>query len=96
MYEVIYKNAFKKQLKLMQTRGKDMTKIKKVIDILTNNLPIPISYKDHPLTNNFSGFRDIHIEPDWLLIYKKKDNDREYPEWILYLELTWTHSDLFW
>lgn len=94
MREVIYKNAFKKQLKLMQARGKDMDKIKKAIAILANNLPIPKSYRDHPLSNNFAGFRDIHIEPDWLLIYRKVDS-KELPEGELYLELTGTHSDIF-
>jgi mRNA interferase YafQ len=94
MREVIYKNAFNKQLKRMKARGKDMDKMKKAIAILANDLPIPKSYKDHPLSNNFSGFRDIHIEPDWLLIYQKIDSV-EFPEGKLYLELTGTHPDIF-
>jgi mRNA interferase YafQ len=95
MREVIYKNVFKKQLKLMQARGKDMDKIKKAINILANDLPIPASYKDHALTNNFAGFRDLHIESDWLLIYYKKEANADQPNGSLYLELTGTHSDLF-
>ena len=62
MREVTYKNIFKKQLKLMKARGKDMDKVKEAIDILANDLSIPKSYKDHPLVNNFAGFRDIHLE----------------------------------
>ena len=47
-------------------------------------------YKDHPLVSNWSGYRECHIQSDWLLIYKYKDN-----ELILSLTATGSHSDLF-
>lgn len=87
--------AFKHSYKLMKKRGSDMKKIHKAIDLLANDLPLPPSYKDHQLSGDFSGFRDIHVEPDWILIYKKKRETKEYPNGILHLEITGTHSDLF-
>ena len=95
MRETIYKNAFKKQYKLMKLRGKNVSKLKDIITMLANDLPLPYSYKDHTLTGNFSHFRKLHIEPDWLLIYSKKASKKDYPNGILYLESTGTHSDLF-
>jgi mRNA interferase YafQ len=61
MRSLIYKKSFKKQFKLMQSRGKELAKLKTVIEILANDLPIPINYKDHALTGNFANFRDIHF-----------------------------------
>jgi mRNA interferase YafQ len=60
MRSLIYKKSFKKQFKLMQSRGKELAKLKNVIEILANDLPIPINYKDHALTGNFASFRDIN------------------------------------
>jgi mRNA interferase YafQ len=88
-------NAFKHCYKLMEKRGKDLDKINKAIFLLVNDLPLPPSYKDHPLSGDFSGFRDLHIEPDWLLVYYKKKASEEYPDGELILELTGTHADLF-
>ena len=72
----------------MQKRGKDMAKLRTVLSLLINAEPLPAALKDHPLTGDWSGYRDCHIEPDWLLIYKV-DGDA------LMLERTGTHSDLF-
>jgi mRNA interferase YafQ len=85
--------AFRKQLKLMFRRGKDEAEIKPVIVLLANDEPLPPKYRDHALTGNFTGFRDCHIQPDWLLIYQKQDS--EDGRGILRLEATGTHSDLF-
>ena len=79
----------------MEKRGKAMEKLHKAIALLAQDLPLPASYQDHPLTGNFSSFRDIHIEPDWLLIYSKHNATTDYPKGILHLELTGTHADLF-
>ncbi|MBD8052018.1 type II toxin-antitoxin system RelE/ParE family toxin [Limnohabitans radicicola] len=85
--------AFRKQLKLMIRRGKDEAEIKTVIVLLASDEPLPPKYRDHALTGNFTGFRDCHIQPDWLLIYHKQDS--EDGRGILRLEATGTHSDLF-
>ena len=88
-------NAFKRSYSLMEKRGKEMEKLHKAIVFLAQDAPLPLAYRDHALTGHFSGFRDLHIEPDWLLIYSKQNATTDYPEGILYLELTGTHSDLF-
>lgn len=85
--------AFRKQLKLMIRRGKDEAEIKTAIVLLANDEQLPPKYRDHALTGNFTGFRDCHIQPDWLLIYQKQNS--EDGRGILRLEATGTHSDLF-
>lgn len=47
-----------------------MNKLKAVLQILATGESIPPRYKDHPLQSNWKGYRDLHIEPDWILIYK--------------------------
>ena len=84
---------FRKQLKLMLKRGKSEDEIKSVIIMLTNDQALPHKYRDHALTGNFIGYRDCHIQPDWLLIYQKQSSDDGLG--ILRLEATGTHSDLF-
>lgn len=95
MRDLVSTNAFRKSFSLMRKRGKSESKMKEAIELLLNDLPLPASYKDHPLSGRFTGFRDIHIEPDWVLIYRKKDATAESPNGQLHLENTGTHSDLF-
>ena len=79
---------FRRDVKLAQRRGKDLTKLRELILLLTEGSPLPPRYKDHPLTGAWKHHRDCHLEPDWLLIYKIHGDD-------LYLVRTGTHSDLF-
>jgi mRNA interferase YafQ len=79
---------FKKDVKRMQKRGKDLDKIKTVIDLLLAQEPLPPKNRDHQLGGNWIGRRDCHIEPDWLLIYQLREDE-------LRLERTGTHNDLF-
>ena len=76
---------FRRDVKLAQQRGKDMSKLHDVILLLTEGNPLPARFRDHPLGGDWKHFRDCHIEPDWLLIYKI-DGDR------LHLTRTGTHS----
>lgn len=85
--------AFKSQYKLMIKRGCNENDIKSIIFKLATDEPLPPKNRDHQLTGNFSGFRECHIKPDWLLIYKKMESENN--ELILRLEATGTHSDLF-
>ncbi len=89
-YNVQLTNKFKKDYKLAEKRGYDMNKIKKVIALLSNDEILPEHYHDHALTGNYAGFRECHIEPDWLLVYRKENNLM-----VLLLSRTGTHSDLF-
>lgn len=65
----IFENTFKKDIKRLQKRDKDMKKLKIVIEKLLEKQELEPKYKDHALTGNWNGYRDCHIEPDWLLIY---------------------------
>jgi len=79
---------FEKSAKLMKKRGKDLSKLQKVVKTLIEQETLPEKYKDHKLTGNFRDYRECHIEPDWLLIYRITRTH-------LYLAQTGTHSDLF-
>ena len=72
----------------MIRRGKNPEKIKEVILVLASGNTLDIRYKDHALSGNLSDFRDCHIDPDWLMIYRIEADT-------LYLERTGSHSDLF-
>jgi mRNA interferase YafQ len=79
---------FRRDVKLAQRRGKDVSKLRELILLLAEGRPLPPRYRDHPLAGEWKLHRDCHLEPDWLLIYKIDGND-------LYLVRTGTHSDLF-
>jgi len=85
---ILQTTQFKKDLKKQQKRGKDLQILKEVIELLFASEPLPPKNRDHALTGNWVGWRDCHLEPDWLLIYKMKPDE-------LVLGRTGTHSDLF-
>ena len=89
-YELILTGKFKKGLKLAKKRGLDLKLLDKVITMLQNDISLEEKYRDHELKGKYQGFRECHIQPDWLLIYLK-END------VLTLTLvdTGTHADLF-
>lgn len=90
MYTVKPTNKFQKDLKRIQKRGYDISLLTDIIKKLANGEELPDKNKDHNLSGNYSGYRECHITPDWLLIYEI-DNGELY----LYLTRTGTHSDLF-
>ena len=90
MLEVRYTNQFKKDLKLCAKRNYKISLLSEVVKMLQNKLSLPEKYRDHELAGNYSGHRECHIRPDWLLIYKIENNNL-----ILTLTRTGTHSDLF-
>ena len=81
-------NQFKKDAKRQIKRGKDLQKIQNAIECIISDEPLPVRYRDHALTGNWNGWRDCHLEPDWLLIYKVTSEE-------IILGRTGTHSDLF-
>ena len=90
MLNPTYTGPFKKELKLMQKRNKDLSKLTEVIALLINELPLLPSHKNHPLHGDYQGKWECHVEPDWLLIYRiEQENQR-----IIFYR-TGTHSDLF-
>ena len=88
MFKPVTTNRFEKDIKLAIKRGKNIDKIKKIIEMLLEGKKMASKYCDHPLTCNYVNRRECHIEPDWLLIYKISDNE-------IIFERTGTHSDLF-
>ena len=87
---VEFSGRMKKDFDLAKRRGKDMEKIRVVIEKLANLEPLEPKYCDHGLSRNYEGCRECHIAPDWLLVYKVKE-----AELILLLMRTGSHSDLF-
>ena len=88
MLDVRYSSEFKKDIKVCAKRGYKIPLLQNVIDTLRIPAALPEKNKDHQLIGNFSGYRECHIEPDWLLIYKQTANE-------LQLYRTGTHADLF-
>ena len=80
----------KKDVKRMKKRGKDISKMINVLNLLQIGEELPKNYCDHQLSGQLKDFRECHIEPDWLLIYQIREN-----ELILLAMATGTHSDLF-
>ena len=89
-YLIEFTNSFKRNYKLMMKRGYPKEKLEKVIDLLAEGKTLPQKYRDHMLGGNYIGYRECHIEPNWLLIYKRNDTVL-----VLTLTQTGTHSDLF-
>jgi mRNA interferase YafQ len=85
--DIVRSTAFKKDVKRAQKRGKDMAKLKAVILLLLDDKRLEPRHRDHPLKGDWVGYRDLHIEPDWLLLYRVSETE-------LMLARTGTHSDL--
>ena len=83
-----YSSQFHRDVKRLQKRGKDLDKLKTLIELLLAAQPLPPQYKDHPLKLNWAGYRDAHLEPDWVLIYSATAEK-------VHLERTGTHEELF-
>jgi len=65
-----YSGQFKRDVKQAQKRGKDMGKLKALMSLLMEEKLLPDSYRDHPMKSEWKNFRNAHVEPDWILIYK--------------------------
>lgn len=88
MLAVRYSTKFKKDFKNCVKRNYQISLLQQAIDILRIPDSLPVKNKDHSLSGNYTGYRECHIEPDWLLIYQQNENE-------LILYRTGTHSDLF-
>lgn len=90
MLEVVLSTRFKKDLKTASKRGYNLELLNDVVDKLASRQQLPEKNKDHELSGDYTGFRECHVAPDWLLVYRVVEEDL-----ILYLMRTGTHSDLF-
>lgn len=88
MLQIRYLTQFRKDFKRMEKRGKEMLKLRAVIEKLVLQEPLEAKHRDHPLQGQYAGVRECHISPDWILIYAIVGNE-------LRLIRTGSHSDLF-
>lgn len=90
IYQLALTGRFRKGLKRAKKRGLDITLLDSVVEKLLHGFTLDEKYRDHDLKGKYAGFRECHVQPDWLLIYLIEDD-------ILTLTLvdTGTHSDLF-
>ena len=90
IFELILPIRLKKDLKLAMKHCYSLNLLNEHVEILQKEEPLPGKNRDHSLTGGYNGFRECHIQPDWLLVYRV---DGE--ELLLFLSRTGTHSDLF-
>ena len=88
-YEIKPTTQFKKDLRLAKKRGYELKKLETVIDLLAGGKTLEPKYRDHELVGDYKGFRECHIQPDWLLIYQIQQDVL-----VLVLARTGSHSDL--
>ena len=90
MYRVEATSKFKRDVKHCKKQQKDMEKFKIVSALLEHGQSLKPHHRDHLLTGNWSGYRECHIEPDWLLIYRVDDTKK-----VIIFVRTGSHSELF-
>ena len=90
MLDLVATAQFRKDLKRIRKRGYDLSKLDDILQSLQREELLPVKHHDHALTGDYIGFRECHIEPDWLLVYAIDKG-----QLILTASRTGTHSDLF-
>ena len=88
MKSVVQTSQFKKDIKRLKKRGKDLDKLGELVRALASNAALEEKHRDHALVGKWVGSRDCHIEPDWILIYRNELDT-------LFLERSGSHNDLF-
>lgn len=88
MLFIEYTNKFKRDLKRAKKRNKPLHKLKQVMTLIAEQVTLDAQYHDHHLTGNWAHHRELHIQPDWLLIYKLTKNS------VIFVR-TGSHADLF-
>ena len=81
-------SQFKRDAKLMKKRGKDLGKLREILENIVSGQELELKYRDHVLVGEYLGIHECHIEPDWLLLYEPAQNE-------VILIRTGTHADLF-
>lgn len=91
MLDIQYGRRFKKEFqKAIRQEGHTPEMFQSVLNALVHEESLPEKCRDHKLSGNYKGYRECHIAPDWLLIYKTDSK-----KLILVLARTGSHSDLF-
>ena len=81
-------SQFGRDVRKAEKRGKDLGKLRLVLSSLLHQEPLAARYRDHPLRGIWQRYREVHVEPDWLLIYRVVGDE-------LRLVRTGSHADLF-
>ncbi|MDR0620107.1 MAG: type II toxin-antitoxin system YafQ family toxin [Bacteroidales bacterium] len=95
MYYPKRTGQFKKDYKLCSKRNYDLKLLDDVIEKLVISGKLPQKYNPHPLQGTYNGYKEAHIEPNWLIIWKTEHDCPSGFEGTLHLTRTGTHSDLF-
>ena len=90
MYTVNYTKRMRKDIQRVQRRGKDISKLFAVLDLLKTGESLPKIYRDHQLKGDLEDLRECHIESNWLLVYRINEK-----ELVLLATATGTHADIF-
>jgi mRNA interferase YafQ len=88
MLRVSYSKQFQRDVKRLSRRGKNMSKLRELLELLIEAKPLDARYRNHKLQGEFRDRRECHLEFDWVLIYKRTEEE-------IIFERTGTHSDLF-
>lgn len=88
MLRPVYLNKFDQEIEKSKKRGKNIEKLKRILKLLIEEVPLPEKNRNHKLKGNYTGYWECHIEPDWLLVYKKTETH-------VYFARLGSHSDLF-
>ena len=59
---------YRKDRNLCKKRGLDMALLDEIVALLLEEKPLPVKHRDHALSGDYAGFRECHVQPDWLLI----------------------------
>lgn len=86
--EVVWSTAFARDYKRLQKQGASLRQLEAVIETLAEQQPLAPRHRDHPLKGNWRSYRECHIQPDWLLIYRVVGSE-------LQLARTGSHAELF-
>jgi mRNA interferase YafQ len=89
MYKIQYTSRFKKELRLLEKRGYRLQRMGDVVNALASANPLDKKHRDHALSGSWAGYRECHIAPDWLLVYRIFDDVL-----VLSLARTGSHADL--
>jgi len=88
MLKIVQSTRFKRDIKKARKQGKNLSELKAAIELLATSNQLPEKYLDHNLSGTYAHYRECHIRPDWLLIYRIAEDE-------LRLARTGSHSELF-
>ena len=81
---------FKKDLKKAKKQEKNLSYLQKIMQKIELEDPLLQKLKDHPLIGNWNHHRELHLESDWLLIYRIIPDEKV----VIFVRLG-SHSNLF-